>query len=913
MADTRFASGETSEQDGLKAAIAALGASEEDAQAAEPRLRAERKALAKHFSGLSDEEARKQFAGPRGESHSLLVHSGLRDLGLDESEDEVVAALRRRLESARPPLGALLAAMLYLQAFELPIREELEKVSDWLLPEYVRFLISMPRVFSRLGDAQRYGDFACRVVAAIHRYVALRPAPEHAARVRDIFFTQLSLIQVYFNECNLKDLYRHRAQLTESWGLALGGRLPHSYPVLPDGGKDRRLRVGILSTHFGAQTETFFMLAHFERFPRERCSLFLYALQDQEGGALSQYARNLADSTVDLPIDNLGAAAERIRADDLDVLLIGSNITVAMSHVSFLASFRLARVQVISASSPVTSGLTTADWYLNAQENETKEGAATQYTEKVYRMPGMLTRYAYHLDKDPRTVMLDRADLGIPRNALVFFSAANFFKIVPELSATWARILAQVPDARLVLMPFNQNWSHNYLTQPFEARLLGQVAEAGGDPDKVHILGSMPTRADLHGVMSLADIYLDSYPFAGACSLLDPLLVGLPVVARSGQSFRSGVGAGMLRGLGIGDMAVSGEEAYVARALALAKSTELRQRERGRIQAALHPLNPVFDSETASRNMEAAFVDMAHQACATDAALLRQPAAKLHAAIETLSAELATGGNLWFGTLTDTELVRLLVVPYFQSMPDDGRTRQMLDVGACVGQIAEPFLHMGWKAELFEPDPACAQTLERLAGRFGDRASIHKAVVSSTAGESVTFYQSTTGLSGLSPSPYGATQSTLTVPALKLSEFIKARGIERVDFLKVDAEGWDFDALRSHDFVAAPPRLTMVEFGTEFAQQSLGAVMDGIARMARNGYDALVFSYEDHGNFKRQIWRYELVGCGFGAPVPRADGHAGGNILFFRRDDTLFLTVVLRLLLGFLPPRERQPHLEHLQ
>jgi hypothetical protein len=85
-------------------------------------------------------------------------------------------------------------------------------------------------------------------------------------------------------------------------------------------------------------------------------------------------------------------------------------------------------------------------------------------------------------------------------------------------------------------------------------------------------------------------------------------------------------------------------------------------------------------------------------------------------------------------------------------------------------------------------------------------------------------------------------------------------------------------------------------------------VDEAIAQMRGNGYDALVFSYEDHGNFKRQDRKYELIAADFAAPAPRQDGHAGGNIVFFRQGDSLFLATVLRLFLSFLPPRERQAY-----
>ena len=913
MDDGQPASGEETDLDRLKAELVAFDGMEDEAEAVEPLLRVRRRELADEFRDLGAERASALFAGERGEQHRLLTHSGLRDLARTADDQELAERLLSGF-SVAPPLapGRLLAAMLLCQAFELPVHEDLRQIPDWLLPDYARFLLGMPRVFNEIGDASRYCDFIIKVVSAIHRHVAHHPALPIAARLRDIFFSEGRFLQIYFNERNLRDLYRERALIIESWAFAHGARLAHCFPLRTTKDSGRRLRIGILSYHFEPQTETYFMLGHFEHFPRERCTLILYSLKDDQAVPLSSYARSIADATVVLPADNPAFAAERIRADDLDLLLIGSNITVAVSHLAFLAAYRLARVQVISASSPVTSGLTVADWYLNAEENETEDRAATQYTEQVYRMPGMLTRYAYHLDTDPRTIVMDRADLGIAKDAVVFFSAANFFKVIPELSATWARIIARVPGARLMLMPFNQNWSHVYLSKPFTTRVLRQVEEAGGDPDKVHIIDSMPTRADLHGVMSLADVYLDSYPFAGACSLLDPILVGLPLVARTGRSFRGSVGAGMLRGLGLGDMASADEETYISRAVSLAKSADLRKRERARIQAAVSPRNPVFDSETGSRNMEAAFVDMAAQADALDAALLRQPATRLRAAVEELASSLARDGNQWFRALNDLELIRLLIVPYFQSLANDGRTRHMLDVGACVGQMAEPFLAMGWKADLFEPDPACHERLAALAGRYGGRAAVQHAVVSSAGAASVTFYQSATGLSGLSPSPYGATESTLTVPSVRLKDFVESQPLDRIDFLKIDAEGWDFDALRSHDFTATPPCLAMVEFGTEFAEQSMAAVTEGIAEMARQGYETLVLSYEDDGNFKRQVWQYALIAAGFGPPVPRKDGHAGGNIVFFRRDDVVFLSVWLRLLLGFLPPRERQPFLRGL-
>jgi len=871
-------------------------------------LRALRAAQLDALRGVDAAGAERLYAGPWREQHRLLAHCGLRDLPREPEEGKLADALLRRLEAAGgADPAALLAAMLLLRGFELPLPAELGRIPAWLLPDYGRFLLAAPRIFNHPGEAERYGRFAQRAVALLHAYITAphpsTPAAPLAAEMASVFIEASSFLQLYFNELNLKDLYRQRADILERWLRAQGAPLAYLFPFDGAPRAGRKLRIGVLCDHYYAHTETYFMLAHLERLPRERCTLILYSLADSPD-PLEGYSKGLADAAVTLPKDDAQAIA-RLRADDLDVLVLGSNVTIAAARWTLLAAFRLARVQVIAGSSPVTSGLTSADWYLSAEDNETEEGAREQFTEEVYRMPGMITRYAYYLDRDPPTLTTSREELGLPEGEPVFFSGANFFKVTPDLSALWARVLAAVPEAWLVLMPFNQNWSRNYLPTPFTARVLEQVDAAGGDASRVVILDPVPTRADLHRVMALADVYLDSFPFAGACSLLDPLLLGLPLVARTGRTFRSGIAAGMLRGLGLADLALADEDAYVARAAALARDPALRSRTSGRIRAALTPTNPIYDAETGSRNFEAAMVDMVARADARDAALLRATPQRLRTAIEGVAARLASSGSPWFASLADLELIRVLVVPYLRSLPGAARDLRMVDVGACVGQAAEPLRALGARAELLEPDPACQDALAGVAARHAGRARVHRLAVSDRDQAAVSFQQSATGLSGLSGSPYAATQATLTVPATRLDRFCREQGVERVDFLKIDAEGWDFEALLGHDFAACPARLAMAEFCTEFPRQDAAKIAAATAAMRRAGYDALVFSYEDHGNYRNRIWKHDLIGAGFGAPLARGDGQLAGNILFFREDDSLFLATVLRLFLSFLPPKER--------
>ena len=101
----------------------------------------------------------------------------------------------------------------------------------------------------------------------------------------------------------------------------------------------------------------------------------------------------------------------------------------------------------------------------------------------------------------------------------------------------------------------------------------------------------------------IADVYLDSFPFAGTTSLVEPLQVNLPVIARQGNCFRSAMGAAMILTLNIPDLVADSEEYYIKLAVTLGNNTELRQQKSDEIKAAMNN-NPSFlDSRYYSAKM----------------------------------------------------------------------------------------------------------------------------------------------------------------------------------------------------------------------------------------------------------------------------------------------------------------------
>ncbi len=129
----------------------------------------------------------------------------------------------------------------------------------------------------------------------------------------------------------------------------------------------------------------------------------------------------------------------------------------------------------------------------------------------------------------------------------------------------------------------------------------------------------------------------------------------------------------------------------------------------------------------------------------------------------------------------------------------------VFDVGANVGQTAAEALSAFPNATVFafEPHP---ETFRRLSqGLSNARLFIHQLALGDTAGE-VCFYEyGTSGGASLMnslvadarfPRQFGYTASTRTVQCATIDGFCAANGIERIDILKIDAEGCDLAVIK---------------------------------------------------------------------------------------------------------------------
>jgi FkbM family methyltransferase len=384
--------------------------------------------------------------------------------------------------------------------------------------------------------------------------------------------------------------------------------------------------------------------------------------------------------------------------------------------------------------------------------------------------------------------------------------------------------------------------------------------------------------------------------------MLDSILVGVPAVVRRGPVGRSNHGASLLQMVGLQELSCDSESDYVAKAIALANSPPDRERIRKHLQTLRQAEIPVYyDTALFSQRVGAAF-ERLHGQYQRRYSRLRADATGLRQSVMQTARRLI-GERMELNALTDIGIVRLLIVPYFQTTRTE--PRYMLDIGGCHGAMSEPLLARGWRADVFEPDPAAREVLQQNLAKYTGRVRIHALVAGSQSAGSVAFHQATVqGLSGLNDSPFAATANVLQVPSTTLADFCAQQSITSIDFLKIDAEGFDFDVLESLDFQRVQPELILVEYGTHFQRQPLSVVNQAICDMASRGYGAIVFAYADDGNFKRSVWQYRLTGLLVDEPLPAETGESFGNVLFYRAENPRVLLNLQALLDSCDDPRK---------
>ncbi len=570
------------------------------------KIRHYRQQLAEYWLNLPADKLESAYSQESGKAHNLLLDSSLKHEILTEPEQSFVQQLSSKLAEGgeiSEQIQYVLAAMLYCDAYQLPLGYQNAVIPQWFFDDFLKFLFQSPSYFQQKWEVERYSAYFQQLIQYVAANIASFPDSEVWRYLAAFMAQNVSFKALYLSEANLLNVLSQRADILEFHLKNIGCQIDWTFADREP--ESTKIRVGFLLDKISDESETWAAIPNFEYLDRNKFEIIVYYFQVQDE-RLGKYCENCADKFVQLSED-LVTQVQEVRSYNLDILLISTNTTDTSQPAALLCLHRLARVQMATAAStPATTGIRNIDYFLvgdltlirsafnlrNQMDKSSSEDTAAQYRETLISLEGSGVCFSYPVESAPARVEPTRSSWGATDESIVFMSSTPAFKIIPELRETWVKIIAAVPNSILVLYPFRSR-SENYPTVPFYNQIRSLFGESGIDKKRVVVIKALPNRADCIKCLELADIYLDSYPYSGAGSAAEPLLAGLPVVARKGQTARSRQSAAILEELLIPELVANSENSYIEISTALGTNPELRRRYRDRVQQKM-AANPKF-------------------------------------------------------------------------------------------------------------------------------------------------------------------------------------------------------------------------------------------------------------------------------------------------------------------------------
>src|SRR5258706_71436 len=402
------------------------------------------------------------------------------------------------------------------------------------VPDYAEALSNLGTALAEQGKRREALDCYCKALALSpqsaetrwQRVMAILPnvagVEENPTALREEFGRELAELEAWFKierndvheavgagqPFNLAYQEQNNRELLSRYG-ALCARLMqhwHGGPTFTEPGvaQSGALRVGIVSAHIRDHSVwTTIIKGWLQNFDRDRFefhSFHVGSKHDEE----TAWAQSQSTS-FEHGAKELRQWVDRILAKRLDVLIYPE---IGMDAMTVrLASLRLAPVQAVAWGHPETSGLPTMDYYLSATALE-PSNAQENYTEQLVAFPRLGCCYT----PVPVTgANSDLAGLGLDPEAPILLCPGTPFKYAPQHDEVFIDIARRLGRCRFVFFVYERR----ELSEKLRQRLEFKFSQAGLALEDYCAFIPWQKRAEFHGLMKRADVFLDTIGFSG--------------------------------------------------------------------------------------------------------------------------------------------------------------------------------------------------------------------------------------------------------------------------------------------------------------------------------------------------------------------------------------------------------------
>jgi predicted O-linked N-acetylglucosamine transferase (SPINDLY family) len=408
-------------------------------------------------------------------------------------------------------------------------------------------------------------------------------------------YSNLLLLNQYMADVSPAELFAEHLSYAERYEAPLRANWPKH---ANDRTEHRRLKIGYVSPDFRDHSVAFFIepiLACHDKSQVEIHCYYNYAARDWQTNVIAGHADHWLNC-MGMSDEEL---AERVLADGIDILVDLSGHT---AHNRLLVFARKpAPIQVTWIGAAGTTGLSAMDYRISDRYLTPPGMFEAYHSERLVLLPDTGVTYRPAPD-GPSVNPLPALSSG--RTVLACLN--NLVKINDRVLKVWARLLAALPNAQLML--------GNVKTPGIRRDLLQRLAAAGIDQDRVILHSRLPIR-DYLALHHDIDLALDPFPYGGGTTTMHSLWMGVPVLTLAGSQVVSRCGASSLARIGLQEFITYSEDEYLERAVSICSNlpvlNELRQSLRGRMS------QTNCNAATVTRQLEALFRRMWIEWCTT--------------------------------------------------------------------------------------------------------------------------------------------------------------------------------------------------------------------------------------------------------------------------------------------------------
>lgn len=372
-------------------------------------------------------------------------------------------------------------------------------------------------------------------------------------------------------------------------------------PVTPPAGvpvaartRGRYVRIGYVSASFRRHAVMSFFPPLLTQRDRERFHVTCYS-STVSRDATTEWVQQHADQWRDVARSSDDDLERNIRSDEIDIL-VDLDGHFLNNRLAVFAR-KPAPVTATYLGYPFTTGLESIDYRITDARADPPGKTERWHAERLARIRSPFLAYVPAAEALEFPAASEK-DLTEP---VVFGCFGQFDKIGNTLLAIWKQILDRVPASILILKSAaladegTRKWNRR------------RFARLGIDPDRIDLRPFTPSWKEHFKSYRCIDIALDTYPSNGTTTTCDALLMGVPVVALTGQTHHSRVGASLLAAVGRPSWATGSPAEYVETAVALGGMVRRLRQSRARLRERFLE-SPLCDGQRLVRNLERLFL-----------------------------------------------------------------------------------------------------------------------------------------------------------------------------------------------------------------------------------------------------------------------------------------------------------------